>query len=283
MTMSKPDYNATAVLTEHLGFAPIALIDDVINAVNEIMYKCTAAMETYLQDRQHKRVQRDHEIEPAVPADEIQLGTAKLETLLETEISRNFDKFELYCLRNLFSIPRELLDSGMFRLAHHRGIDFAALKQAAGVLDAEIDATLRDIRHELEMRKLLRLQIARAQKLTAQLQQSRAAFDFLLHPRHEAATQALAALLPLDEHLYYLLDQANELVSLVAMISSKLDQKSHVKLTPRTRYLRGKSYRLLESIGVLETDPLRLESRVNVLLTEQDVEAARELRDALTG
>ena len=33
------DERTTAILTEHLEFAPLTLIDDVINAVNEIMYK----------------------------------------------------------------------------------------------------------------------------------------------------------------------------------------------------------------------------------------------------
>ena len=40
-----------------MGSHPLALIDDVINAVNDIMYKCTQAMETYLNERQQKRLE----------------------------------------------------------------------------------------------------------------------------------------------------------------------------------------------------------------------------------
>ena len=72
--MSAPDARTTELLTEHLGFPPIALIDDIINAVNGIMYKCTTAVEDYLLSHQPKEMDLTTEIEH---------GTAKLETLLE--------------------------------------------------------------------------------------------------------------------------------------------------------------------------------------------------------
>ena len=41
-----------------------------------------------------------------VTEDEIEIGMGKLESLLESTIDNNFDKFELYCLRNIFNIPK---------------------------------------------------------------------------------------------------------------------------------------------------------------------------------
>ena len=38
-------------------------------------------------------------------SDEIKIGTAKLESLLENSVDKNFDKLELYVLRNILSIP----------------------------------------------------------------------------------------------------------------------------------------------------------------------------------
>lgn len=47
---------------------------------------------------------------------EIETGTHQLETLLYSSIDRNFDKFELYMLRNILAIPLE--DAGWIRLKH---------------------------------------------------------------------------------------------------------------------------------------------------------------------
>jgi hypothetical protein len=126
---------STAILTEHLGYAPIALIDDVINAVNEILYKCTSAMETFLQQRhaaQHPAQAANggggsssaDDDRAAAELEEIELGTAKLETFLESIVDKSFDRFELYVLRNILLVPPELVAGGWIRLAHQRGVDF---------------------------------------------------------------------------------------------------------------------------------------------------------------
>lgn len=126
---------STAILTEHLGYAPIALIDDVINAVNEILYKCTSAMEAFLQQRhaaQHPARAANggggddnyDDDGAAAELEEIELGTAKLETFLESIVDKSFDRFELYVLRNILVVPPELVAGGWIRLAHQRGIDF---------------------------------------------------------------------------------------------------------------------------------------------------------------
>ena len=46
----------------------------------------------------------------------------KLESLLESTIDNNFDKFELYCLRNIFNIPKDLIP--YIQLSHQQGIEF---------------------------------------------------------------------------------------------------------------------------------------------------------------
>lgn len=112
----------TDILTEHLGYAPIGLIDDIINAVNDILYKCTAALETFLNKKYAPGSSRARKYR--IPPNEIQLGTAKLETLLESVVDRSFDKFELYVLRNILTIPTDLISDGWVRLEHHEHVDF---------------------------------------------------------------------------------------------------------------------------------------------------------------
>ncbi|KAG0668060.1 hypothetical protein C6P45_005111 [Maudiozyma exigua] len=113
--MSAPNLQSTAILTEHLEYPPISLLDDIINNVNDIMYKCTAAMEKYLL--------RKSDIEGHDYSEEIRVGIAKLETLLEHTVDKNFDKLELYVLRNVLTIPSELLENNVFLLKHQQNLD----------------------------------------------------------------------------------------------------------------------------------------------------------------
>ena len=48
---------------------------------------------------------------------EIEEGLHKLETLLETTVDKNLDKFEIYVLRNVLSVPPDLID--WIRLKHY--------------------------------------------------------------------------------------------------------------------------------------------------------------------
>lgn len=48
---------------------------------------------------------------------EIEEGLHKLETLLNSTIDKNFDKFEIYVLRNILSVPADLVN--WVRLAHY--------------------------------------------------------------------------------------------------------------------------------------------------------------------
>jgi len=51
---------------------------------------------------------------------EIEEGLHKLETLLNSTIDKNFDKFEIYVLRNILSVPSDL--ANWIRLSHYEGI-----------------------------------------------------------------------------------------------------------------------------------------------------------------
>lgn len=115
--MSAPTLQTTALMTEHLGYPPVSLLDDIINCVNDIMYKCISAMEKYLLK---KSVVNGHDY-----SEEIRIGVAQLETLLENSVDRNFDRLELYVLRNILHIPDELISNNVFRLKHQRNLILA--------------------------------------------------------------------------------------------------------------------------------------------------------------
>jgi kinetochore protein Mis12/MTW1 len=123
---------ATALLTEHLRYTPLALIDDVINVVNELCNRAVDAAEMGLlkadpaalgfaaravaENRVPEKNAEGKAIYPEARP-EIEEGIHQLETLLESNIDKNFDKFEIFALRSILSVPSEL--ASWIRLAHY--------------------------------------------------------------------------------------------------------------------------------------------------------------------
>lgn len=157
---------STVVLTEHLGYAPIAVIDDIINSANQVLYRCTDAMENFLRAKYPKGTtrlpkettavngeeDRKPDTEEVDISEEIELGTAKLETLFESVVDLCFDKYELYVLRNLLVVPKDLIDDGWFRLEHQKDLDFSVLKEVEQIRK-EAKNEIRAKRQELKAQK----------------------------------------------------------------------------------------------------------------------------------
>ena len=98
-----------------------SLIDDIINAVNEVLYRCTDSFETGISsadasllgfaDRyaaEKRTPERDEDGRDVYPeaALEIEEGVLKLETLMENAVDKNFDRLEIWTLRNVLCLPR---------------------------------------------------------------------------------------------------------------------------------------------------------------------------------
>ena len=135
--MSAPTDTTTELMTEHLQYAPLTLIDDVINSANAILYQAMDAYETYLRDTlipsiPSSTASKSKAFDLDAPEDseretlfkELEFGMAQVETLLENAVDRNFDAFELYVLRNVFNVPEDV--DGFLRLGHHQVNSFCA-------------------------------------------------------------------------------------------------------------------------------------------------------------
>ncbi|CAF9907718.1 MAG: hypothetical protein ALECFALPRED_003782 [Alectoria fallacina] len=133
--MTDPNRQADALLTEHFQYTPLSLIDDIINAVNTIIYQAIEALENGLLSIPPKQLgfAPDHSSttisKPDADGDgnvdypeatEIENGVHQLETLLESTVDKSFDKFEIYTLRNILTIPDDL--APWMRLAHYEDI-----------------------------------------------------------------------------------------------------------------------------------------------------------------
>lgn len=114
------------------------MIDDIINSINELLYRAVEAVESGLlaappsslgfesssaaADGGANKPTADtdttgDEVLTPEARSELENGVHQLETLLESSVDRNFDKLEIYLLRGVFTIPPELVN--WVRLAHY--------------------------------------------------------------------------------------------------------------------------------------------------------------------
>lgn len=265
--MDSTDYRVTALLTEHFEFSPLSLIDDVINAVNKIMYNCTDALDAYLEKRRNVQLE---ELRKAggddgtvFPLAEIRQGTAELETLLVSHVDRYFDKFELYTLRNILVLPKDLVEDGWVRLKHHEGLDLAKGAPEMAQLE-QVGPLVESINLELKLRKLLKVQTEQATRIVRLLRHYKRCVELTVLPRADSRLDAATVaklrdtLEPMNENIYFLLGQVDELLRLVLALNDKfmndklLGALGKLLFAPTNRdaYIRDKSMRILDEIGV---------------------------------
>ncbi|TGO16546.1 hypothetical protein BTUL_0027g00260 [Botrytis tulipae] len=168
----------TALLTEHLTYRPIAVIDDIINSINLLAFRAIDALEkglfaappssigftpTSTLSAEEVATQCQHEIEN---------GVYKLETLLNAKIDKNFDKMEIYLLRNVFAVPPDVRD--WIRLSHYEGLDFRRVDEngagADGVPTSEtVTLQRKRLRETMKLNAVLRAEKERNERTIAAL------------------------------------------------------------------------------------------------------------------
>ncbi|OJJ45753.1 hypothetical protein ASPZODRAFT_68712 [Penicilliopsis zonata CBS 506.65] len=168
----------TSLLTEHFSYTP--LVNDIINSINNLIYQGISSLESGLITTPPERLGFAHATNGSTIPDtdddgnvvypearlEIENGLHQLETLLESTVDKSFDKFEIYVLRNIFTVPEDL--TGWVRLAHYENL---ALGEASS--NAPTPETILTQRKKLhETRKLnrsLKQEVARNDAMIAQL------------------------------------------------------------------------------------------------------------------
>ncbi|KAI1090851.1 Mis12 protein-domain-containing protein [Rostrohypoxylon terebratum] len=185
MTSANSD---TELLTEHFGYPPVSLIDDIINSINILAERALNSVEQGLLNAppatlgfkppKASRGNKDTDaqkqaFDPAEAAkNEVENGTHQLETLLCASIDRNFDKFEIYVLRNILCV-RELDVMNWMRLSHYDGLDFSSItsnntQSNAPTLDT-INHLRRKLRESMRLNALLTAERARNEALLSDL------------------------------------------------------------------------------------------------------------------
>ncbi|CAK7220376.1 hypothetical protein SBRCBS47491_004168 [Sporothrix bragantina] len=228
----------TELLTEHFGYPPVSLLDDIINSVNILAERALNSVEQALlrqppaslgfkpasfqkQDKNEKKLSQAALEAAAEEAHqhEVENGTHQLETLLCASIDRNFDKFEIYAMRNILCVKPE--DRDWMRLAHYEGLDLDSTAATTGDAGTDEDASIahlhRRLQASLKLGHLLDVEAQRNEVLLARLRALTSSSSSAAEP---ASSKSLAFLLdrgPLTES-----DAAQPLTTTTAFALSQL-------------------------------------------------------------
>lgn len=188
------------LLTEHLTYPPLSLIDDVINTINTILYKAVAAIEQYMQRLPSSTISEQ----------EIDQGVHQIETFLENIVDRNFDAFELYALRNIFVVPENI--RGWMRLEHQMHADFSKTEQDFENIKSEISLTKNKIYKAYKVSHILETEDASNKSILQQLRASTKQLAFL------SDISKACEVKPLPETVDFLVTQTLSLQSLLTTL-----------------------------------------------------------------
>ncbi|KAK6429233.1 hypothetical protein LTR95_014623, partial [Oleoguttula sp. CCFEE 5521] len=203
---------------------------------------------------------------------EVDSGIIKLESLLNAIVDKDFDKFEIYTLRNILAIGHEE-DGDLARwvqLEHYRHLDLQAENMGDGLTPEGLQLQRRKAQETAKLNAMLKAEEASNAAVLAQLKQllgqsekpdslqrGDAPYSFLSQSQHTSTESH-----PLTENLQYLSTQLPVLRQLLGQLKEALatlpdarqarqDQDSAE--TRRARYLDAQARRALQRRGLGDT------------------------------
>eukprot|EP00730_Choanoeca_flexa_P013470 TRINITY_DN5356_c0_g3_i1.p1 TRINITY_DN5356_c0_g3~~TRINITY_DN5356_c0_g3_i1.p1 ORF type:complete len:244 (+),score=57.84 TRINITY_DN5356_c0_g3_i1:25-732(+) len=119
--------------TQYLGFHPINIVDLVINAINDYVVEGAQSARKYLLEQEDSPFKDDD----AAVTETISV----ILSFIQDAVDKYFDKFELYCFRNVFAVPAGVVVPGDLPMS-------PATESEEQALDKEIEALRQQI-HQL--------------------------------------------------------------------------------------------------------------------------------------
>ncbi|KAG0283946.1 hypothetical protein BGZ96_011688 [Linnemannia gamsii] len=208
------------LLTEHFGFSPLSFVDDVINSVNNMIYQASMALQEFVENemevwaiQNQNRLPKDYDAKV-----ESAKGMHKFETLLEAAVDKNFDRFELYALKNLFGVPEDV----DIVLPHYEALDFGIGVDREEALDKELELLRQQVIMTKAMNYKLRKELALEENRRKELERCREQIGFLKDALKEYRDVA-----PIPQTLIFIRDNIETLHRRFGSLHEKLQQNAH--------------------------------------------------------
>ncbi|KAF9141233.1 hypothetical protein BGX30_005243 [Mortierella sp. GBA39] len=207
------------LLTEHFGFSPLSFVDDVINSVNNMIYQASMALQEFVENEmeawaiQHQsQLPKNYDVKV-----ESAKGMHKFETLLEAAVDKNFDRFELYALKNLFGVPEDV----DIVLPHYEALDFGIGADKEEALDKELELLRQQVIMTKAMNYKLRKELALEEGRRRELERCREQIGFLKDALKEYRDVA-----PIPQTLIFIRDNIETLHRRFGALHEKLQRNA---------------------------------------------------------
>ncbi|KAK3838309.1 MAG: Mis12 protein-domain-containing protein [Linnemannia elongata] len=207
------------LLTEHFGFSPLSFVDDVINSVNNMIYQASMALQEFVENEMEAWViQNQSQLPKNYDAKvESAKGMHKFETLLEAAVDKNFDRFELYALKNLFGVPEDV----DIVLPHYEALDFGIGADKEEALDRELELLRQQVIMTKAMNYKLRKELALEEGRRRELERCREQIGFLKDALKEYRDVA-----PIPQTLIFIRDNIETLHRRFGALHEKLQRNA---------------------------------------------------------
>ncbi|KAG0295796.1 hypothetical protein BGZ98_001228 [Dissophora globulifera] len=204
------------LLTEHFGFSPLSFVDDVINSVNNMIYQASMALQEYVESQMDQLANSNAFLDADINVKEESAKCMhKFETLLESSVDRNFDRFELYALKNLFGVPEDV----DIVLPHYEALDFEIAVEREQQLDDELDYLRRRVIATKALNYKLRKELVIQENRRRQLEKCREQIRFL-----KDAVEEYGDVVPVPQTLIFVRDNIETLHRRFEVLHQKLQQ-----------------------------------------------------------
>nr|POE72993.1 kinetochore-associated protein mtw1 [Quercus suber] len=281
--MATSSHLQNSLLTEHFRYTPLTLLDDIINTVNELVFRAINAIEQGMSDISPEALgfkvptrkalaspQAQRAALHELKQNEIDTGVVQLESLLNATVDKDFDKFEIYTLRNILAVGHaEDGDLARWvRLEHYRDVDLESSRDSPS--PEQVQLRRRKLHETRKLNLMLKQEEARNAAVLDQLRKltgHSAAGDtatsappplaFLTASPHTSQSAQ-----PLTQNVQYALAQLPALRQLLAQLKVSLQTLPNARHTEenldsadarRRQYLDTQSKRAVTKRGI-DTD-----------------------------
>jgi len=292
------------------------LLDDIINTVNELVFRAINAIEEGLS--QAPPEQLGFKLSPAqisaltseesrkdalfeLKQNEVDNGIVQLESLLNATVDKDFDKFEIYTLRNILAVghEEEARDlASWVQLEHYKNLDLAGSENAPS--PEKVQLQRRKLHETMKLNAMLKAEEARNAAVLQQLhalirvpndsnEASSSPFAFLASSPH---TSKSASTQPLTQNVQYALTQLPALRDLLAQLKDSLRtlpnarnhrQDDESREAKRRKYLDTQSQRALQRKGIEADTAAKTAASAGRKVGREEVEGMEAVVQALGG
>lgn len=293
------------------------LLDDIINTVNELVFRAVNAIEEGLGNaspqalgfrlsaEQLENCRSDDARQDALEdmkQKEMDAGIVQLESLLNATVDKDFDKFEIYALRNILAVGHEE-DAQLAKwvqLDHYKNLDLTLLANGDLATPEQVQLQRRKLQQTQKLNAMLKAEEAKNTAVLAQLhgllgnsdnkEERASSFAFLAPAPHNNKSASSHTVAP---NVQYAISQLPAVRELLAQLKSSLQTLPHARRRPeddestdvrRRQYLDLQSRRAMERKGIdVDAAAARTAAGVGRRIGKDEVQGVEAVVQALGG